>query len=71
MRDGGIIRFNKYVCDADTYTGKGGLNEVRTSKLMKESADYMVKTYPQFAEYKKCKSKYQEIRLNRTAKNII
>lgn len=62
-RDGGIIRFNHYVCDADTYIGKGGLAESRTIEKMKQSCDYLLKKYPQYVRPKKCKSQYPEIRL--------
>lgn len=62
-RDGGIIRFNHYVCDADTYIGKGGLAESRTIEKMQNSVDYMLKNYPQYVRKKTTKSKFPEIRL--------
>ena len=62
-RDGGIIRFNKYVCDADTYIGKGGLAESRTIDKMQKSCDYLLNKYPQYVRPKKCKSQFPEIRL--------
>ena len=71
-RDGGIIRFNHYVCDADTYIGKGGLAESRTIEKMKKSCDYLLQKYPQYVRPKTCKSQYPEIRLvsNTNGKNI-
>lgn len=68
-RDGGIIRFNKYVCDADTYIGAGGLAEIRTIDKMKKSVDYMLNTYPQYVGVKKTKGKYPEIMLFRSSKS--
>jgi len=62
-RDGGIIRFNNYVCDADTYSSKGGLAEMRDIEKMEKSCSYMEKTYPNYVRKKNCKSKYREIRL--------
>ena len=62
-KDGGVIRFNKYSCDADTYVGKGGLAESRTVQKMEESVQYMLTTYPEYVKRKKTKSKYPEIRL--------
>jgi len=59
----GVIRFNKYTALADTFMGKGGLNQSRTYEGMLKSAEYMKKTYPQYVRNKKCKSKYPEIRL--------
>ena len=63
IRDGGIIRLNNYVADADTYIGKGGLAEERTIKMMSDSAISMINKYPEYVCYKTCKSIYDEIRL--------
>ena len=68
-RDGGIIRFNEVVVDADTYTGKGGLAEQRTVEKMEKSCKYMLDTYPDYIATKKCKSKYPEIRIKRISKS--
>ena len=62
-KDNGVIRFNHFACWADTYIGKNGLAEERTTKLMEESVENMINTYPDFVREKKCKSKYREIRL--------
>ena len=63
IRDGGIIRLNNYVADADTYIGKGGLAEQRSIKMMADSAVNLINKYPEYCCYKKCKSIYEEIRL--------
>lgn len=63
IRDGGVIRFNKYVCDADTYIGSGGLAEIRTKEKMENSVLYMIDKYPEYVKRKKTKGKYPEIRL--------
>jgi hypothetical protein len=51
------------VADADTYTGKGGLNEERTIKMMSDSCVSLINKYPEYVCFKKCRSIYDEIRL--------
>jgi hypothetical protein len=62
-KDGGVIRYNHLTCLADTYIGKGGLNEIRNLEGMTNSVNYMKQKYPKYVRDKKCKSKYPEIRL--------
>jgi hypothetical protein len=65
IKYGSVIRFNKISVVADTFTGKGGLNEIRTKQKMQDSVDYMVNTYPEYCANKKVSKsrKYPEIRL--------
>ena len=69
-KDNGIVRFNHYACLADTYVGANGLAEERTIKLMDESAQNMINTYPDYVREKKCKSKYREIRLVKKKRTV-
>jgi len=63
-QDGAVIRFNNISADALTFKGKGGLAEKRTTKMMNDSVDYMLKTYPNCCKKKIYKNrKWNEIRL--------
>ena len=62
IKYGGVIRFNHITVYADTYCGKGGLAQERTSKMMSDDVDELIKKYPTYIAEKKHKGKYREIR---------
>ena len=69
---GGVIRFNKLSCRADTFIGAGGLAGIRTKKLMEDSVVYMTTTYPEYCVRKKpSKSrKFAEIRMFKSKRKL-
>ena len=62
IKYGGNIRFNHITVYADTYVGNGGLAQERTSKMMSDDVDEMIKKYPTYVTEKKNKGKFREIR---------
>ena len=64
IADGGVVRLRGYAPKTAYYTEKGGNQEFRTKKSVMSGAQWMVKTFPDYATLNLTKkSGYPEVRL--------
>jgi len=64
IADGGVIRYENITPITTFYKGAGGLVETRTIERVKQSADYILQTYPDYSQPKKTnRFGYDEIKL--------
>ena len=63
LKYGGLIRFNKVKIDNILYKNKGGQEHIRTTELMEETIEELLKKYPEYCKRKASKSKYPEMTL--------
>ena len=65
LADGGVLRFNNITVDTKCYKEKGGMQVKRTKKRIRDSAETLVKRYPDLCTLNLAKkSGFAEVRLH-------
>ena len=63
---GSMLRYNHVTCKTKNYDKiEGGFEYHNRYLYEKDSVEYLMITYPEYVDIKKCKSKFLEIRLNK------
>lgn len=69
IKYGSVIRFDNLTLKTNYYTEKGGLQELRTNKTIRNMTYYLINKYPQYCRLNKARKKHVELKFIKQPNN--